>query len=322
MITITGKNKPLREWVLFSFLLVAAGLFSMIIPPLSFLVKIAFPVPLILLVLKLDSRYGFLGLTIAAIPLLLLAPDRAVMVAFVVKYGLLGILYGLLLKNYVSPGKSMATGVLGASLLALISSGLIYALTGENPFILSQEGRQAVEQWLLINQNAGAFKDLPPETQEVLFHDIIELFELFIPGQFIVTSAFEAVLTYLLARVLLRRLKYPALTPGVPFSGISFPWYIIWGLIAGLSLTLAGDQFSAPLIAKTGKNILFILFYVYLFSGLSVVVYFYQKSKLAGLLKVLLVMLAIVYIPFSMVIVLLLGVADPLVGFRRLTLKK
>ncbi len=321
MITIAGKNRPLREWALFSFLLLVAGLIGIVLPPLSFLVKIGFPVPLILIALKLDSRYSFLGLAVAAIPLWLLAPDQAAMVGFIAKYGLLGILYGLLFKNYVSSGKSMAAGVLGASVLALFSSVLIYTLTGETPFILSQEGRQAVEQWLLLNQNAGAFNNLPPEMQEVLFKNVIDLFELFIPGQFIVTSAVEAVLTYLLTRVLLRRLKYP-LTPGLPFSGISFPWYVIWGLIVGLGLTLAGDQFSMPAVSKTGKNILFILFYAYIFSGLSVAAYFYQKIKLAGPLKVLLVIIAFIYFPFSMVIILLLGLADPLVNFRRLTLKK
>jgi uncharacterized protein YybS (DUF2232 family) len=317
----TESNKPLREWVFFSSLLVAAGLLGMILPFLSFIVKIVFPVPLILMALKLDSRYSFLGLAAAAIPLLLLAPDRAEMLVFLVKYGLLGVLYGLVFKNYISAGKSMATGVFGASVLALAAAVFIYLLSGENPFILGQEGRQAVEQWLLLNQDAGAFNELPPEMREVFLKNIIEVFELFIPGQYIVTSMAEAVLIYYLARVLLRWLKY-SLAPGLPFTGISFPWYVIWGLIAGLGLTLAGDQFSVPVVAKAGKNILFILFYAYIFSGLSLAAYYYQKIKLAVPLKVLLIITAVVYLPFSVLIILLLGAVDPLVNFRRLKLKK
>jgi hypothetical protein len=108
------------------------------------------------------------------------------------------------------------------------------------------------------------------------------------------------------------------LTPLPAFSRLSVPWYIIWGLITGLGLTLAGDFLSIPLAGKIGKNILFILFYVYLVLGASVAVYYYRIIKLARPIKLALLALGLVYLPFSVSLFLILGVADPLINLRQL----
>lgn len=315
--TTGEKTRALREWAFFTSLVVITGLAGIFLPPAYFLATVALPVPVALLVVRLDIRYGILSLAAAGTILIFLVPQPVAALVLIMHYGLLGILYGLLFKNHVSPGRSIAAGLLGAAVLALLSVGLIYALTGANPFVLSPEARQAAENWVAANQQAGTFHELPPEWQESFGKNIIAVFELFIPGQFIVTAAAASAITYFLARAVLRRLNFP-LPPEPVFTRMSFPWYSIWGLITGLGLTLAGDQFSLQPAAKAGKNILFILFYAYLALGLSVAAYFYQKIKLAGPIKIFLVFLAVIYFPFSTVIILLLGVTDPLVNFRRL----
>ena len=229
----------------------------------------------------------------------------------------MGILYGLLFKNQVSSGKNIAAGLMGAAVLALFSMTMVYTLTGENPFVLGQEGRRMAEQWLAANQSAGAFNGVPADWQDSFGETMIALFELFIPAQFIVTSAVAAATTYFLARVSLRRLNF-ILPPPPAFTRMSLPWYSVWVLIAGLGLTLSGDQFSLELAARVGKNILFVLFYVYLALGFSVAAHYFRKIKLARAAKIIFLFLAAAYLPFSVVIILLLGVADSLMNFRRL----
>lgn len=319
--TTGDKTRALSEWAFFTSLAVTIGLAGIYLPPLYFLATVFLPLPVLLLVLRLDTRYGVLGLAAAGLFLLILVPEPMAALILIIHYGMLGILYGLLFKNHVSSGKNIAAGLLGTAFLALLSVALIIVLTGQNPFVLGQESRRMAEQWLAANQSSGAFNGVPPEWQGDFGENMIRIFELFIPGQFIVTSAAAAAFTYFLARAALRRLNF-FLPPPPVFTRMFFPWYSVWGLIIGLGLTLAGDHFALQLAAKIGKNILFILFYVYLALGLSVTVYFARRVKLAGPIKIVLLFLALVYFPFSTAAVLTLGVVDPLINFRRLPAEK
>ncbi|BAF61069.1 MAG: YybS family protein [Pelotomaculum sp.] len=310
------KTRALAEWGLLTALAVVIGLAGVFLPPLYFFTAVLFPVPLILLVMKLDSCYGLAGLAAAAVFLIIFVPAPAAVV-LIVQYGLLGILYGILFKNRVSSGATVSAGLLGACVLALAAACLVYALTGENPFVFDEENVRAAEQWLAENYGAGALKNVPPELQGDFSKKIISFMELFIPGQFVITSAFAAAVTYFLARAVLIRLGF-SLPPALAFSRITLPWYSIYGLIAGLGLTLAGDQFSVPAAARAGKNILFVLFYVYLVLGVSVAAYFYRLVSLPGPVKVIFLLMALIYLPFAAALVLALGVTDPLVNLRRL----
>jgi hypothetical protein len=236
---------------------------------------------------------------------------------YVLQFGLLGICYGLLFKNRVAQGKNIAVGIICSVVLTLFFAAGFYLSTGNNPFVLGEEGRQAAEQWLAANQSAGLLNDLPAGWQGSFGESVIATFELLIPGQYVVTAAAEAAFTYLIAAAYLRRINY-FLPPSSAFTALSLPWYSVWGLITGLALTLAGDLYSWAPAAKTGKNILFILFYLYLVLGLSVAAHFFRKVNLAKPIKFFLLILSAVYLPFSIIIILLLGVVDPLVNLRRL----
>jgi uncharacterized protein YybS (DUF2232 family) len=314
---ITGeKNRALAQWAFFTLLVAVVFLAGIYLPPLYFMATILLPLPVIMLVLRFDIRYAALGLT-AAMFLVLLITRNMEAAFYALQFGLLGICYGLLFKNRVAPGKNIAAGILCSVGLTLFSAAGFYLLTGSSPFVLGEEGRQAAEQWLAANQSAGLFNDLPAEWQESFGESMIATFELLIPGQYIVTAAAEAAFTYLVAAAYLRRINY-FLPPSTAFTALSLPWYSVWGLITGLALTLAGDLFSWAPAAKIGKNILFILFYLYLVLGFSVSAYFFRKVNLAKPIKFFLLILSAVYLPFSIIIILLLGVVDPLVNLRRL----
>jgi len=316
-LTTGEKNRALAQWAFFTLLVAVIGLAGIYLPPLYFIATILLPLPVMMLVLRFDIRYAALGLTAAGLFLTLLITRNMEATFYVLQFGLLGIFYGLLFKNRVAPGKNIAAGILCSVALTLFYAVCFYLLTGNSPFVLGEEGRQAAEQWLAANQSAGLFNDLPAEWQVSFGERVIATFELLIPGQYVVTAAAEAAFTYLIAAAYLRRINY-ILPPSPAFTALSLPWYSVWGLIIGLALTLAGDLFSWAPAAKIGKNILFILFYLYLILGLSVSAYFFRKVNLAKPIKFFLLILSAVYLPFSIMIILLLGVVDPLVNLRRL----
>ncbi|NLI11474.1 YybS family protein [Pelotomaculum propionicicum] len=315
--TTGEKTAALAQWAFFTSLVIVVGLGGIYLPPLYFIAAVLLPLPVMMLVLRLDLRYAALGLLVGALFLGILINSHLEADLFVLKFGLLGVCYGLLFKNRVAPGKSLAAGILCSVALTLIFAAGFYFLTGNNPFVLGEEGLQAAEQWLAANQSAGLFNDLPAEWQSSFGESVVATFELLLPGQYVVTAAIEAACAFLLAVAWLRRVNYFTSAPPA-FTALSLPWYSVWGLITGLALTLGGDLFSWTLAAKTGKNILFVLFYLYLILGLSVFIYFFRKVNLAKPIKISILILAVVYLPFSLMIILLLGVVDPLVNLRRL----
>lgn len=311
------KTGGLLEWVVFTALIAIVGLAGTILPIFSLLAVVLMPLPVILLVLRLDVRYGILGLAASGFIMLFAGQEPAVAMVMIIRYGLLGIFLGLLYKNYVSSGKGLVAALLAAVVLTVISLTVMYALTGENPLLLRQEERHLLEQqWVAMNQQMQALEDALPGNQSLSDY-LVNLFEFYIPGQIIVTSFISAAVTYLLARMVLERLKFRI--PPIPaFSGMYLPWYSVWGLIIGLGLTLVGDQFSLSLIAQAGKNILFVLANMYLVLGLSVAAFYFRKINLSLPLKILFLFIVVSNLPFSLTVLLLLGAADPLINFRRL----
>lgn len=314
--TADGKTRALTDWAFFTLLIAIIGLAGFYLPPLYGFAAILLPLPAALLVLKGDTRYGILGLVTAGLILTITIPPSAAYI-LVFQYGLLGILYGLLFKDRVSSAKILSMGMLYAAASAFLYLALNFFITGNNLLVLGETERASIEQMMAAYRDAGVFNDFPPEWQGSAAENIISTFELFIPGQYAVSMAALAAVTYFLARACLQRLKY-FLAPGLVFTTISLPWYSIWGPIMGLALTLAGDNFSWLLAAKTGKNILFILFWLYLILGLSIATYFFRKINIAWPIKLILLLFALAYLPFSTVVVVLLGATDPLVNFRRL----
>ncbi|MDD2553088.1 MAG: DUF2232 domain-containing protein [Desulfotomaculaceae bacterium] len=313
--TTSEKSRALAEWAFFTLMFAVAGLAGYYLPILEFFVAMLLPLPAMLIVLKCDARYAILGLAVAGLLFFVFMPPAAVFI-LVFRYGLLGVLFGLLFKNRISSGKILSFGMIYAGLAALLYLVLSY-FAGNNLFVIGEEVRSAFEQAIAAYRDAGMLNNIPAELQESFSESIISTYELLFPGQYIISAAVLAAITYFLARACLVRLNY-FLAPGLAFTMISLPWYSIWGPIVGLALTLAGDNFSWLLAAKIGKNILYILFWLYIFLGLSVAAYIFRKINVAWPLKLIILIFAIAYPPFSMVVLVLLGVIDPLVNLRRL----
>lgn len=313
----SNKTSALSQWVLLTALAILFVLAGLYLPFFGLLATVLLPLPLLLLVIRLDIRYAILSLLVAGAFLFILVPEQTPALLMILPAGLLGILYGLLFKNQVSSGVSIFAGLAGAAIFTLLSALLIYIFTDIKLFALDQDSRLFVEQWLEANSSVSVFSELPPELQGNFNENVIDIFELFIPGQYIVASAAAAVLSYFAARALLRRMQFK-LPPFPAFSRIFVPWYVAWGLITGLGMTLAGDYLAIPLVGKIGKNILFILFYLHLVVGASVAAYFFRNTKLARPFKLAVFALGLVYLPFSISLFLLLGVIDPLINMRQL----
>jgi uncharacterized protein YybS (DUF2232 family) len=313
----THKIGALPEWAFFTSITIVLFLALFYVPFFELLAKVLLPLPFVLLVLRLDTRYAALSLVVAGACLFYFAPGYTPALLLFLPLGLLGILFGLLYKNRVAPLVTLAAGLGLSALLTLLSAWLLDVVKGIKLFIIDQDRRIMLEQILTAYSNAGAFNNMSQEMQSGLYEKVMNFYEIFLPGQYIIEGAFFAGLAYFMSRAMLGRMRY-SLSPLPPFSEVRCPWYIVWSLILGLGLTLAGDYSAQPLVEKIGKNILFVFFYVYLVLGLSVVIYIARRIKIPGVFKAALLILGLIYLPFSITVLLLCGIVDPLTDLRNL----
>lgn len=315
------KARVLAEGAFLTTVTVLLGILGLSFPPLYYLIFMFIPLPLIVFVRRYHIKYGLPVLLLADAFIFGLAPESSSALLLIVYFNGLGLLYGLLFKNHVPVGRSILTGAGLSVILVLLVVFIVFIVAGVDLFELDQKTRHLMLQNIEVYRQAGVFNGIPVELQTDLINKAVDTIELFMPGQLIVTVIITSVITYLLAHRVFIRLRYQ-LTPIPPFSKVRFPWYMVWGLIAGLGFTLLGDFLFVSWLGKTGKNLLFILFHVFLVPGLSVAVFYYFRLNFAGWAKFLLLLLLIFYFPLSMVILFLLGVIDSLANLRGLPEEK
>jgi hypothetical protein len=124
------------------------------------------------------------------------------------------------------------------------------------------------------------------------------------------------VIAYLLSRWLVSRWRpVPALGA---FSTWQLPWPFAWGVITGLAALLWGDWQGTALAVTVGENILASYLPLLLVTGLEVVCYLWRHLPLPVLVKGLVLVSLFFYLPVGGLMLVLLGLFDPLLNFRRL----
>ena len=88
-----------------------------------------------------------------------------------------------------------------------------------------------------------------------------------------------------------------------------------------LGLALAGDFWGQSLLVAIGQNIIYVYLPILLVTGLSVAVYYYYKVPISATWKMLLVFVALINLPLTVIALILLGTFDPLFNYRKLTLR-
>ncbi|MEG3072336.1 MAG: DUF2232 domain-containing protein [Candidatus Syntrophopropionicum ammoniitolerans] len=203
----TGERaRALAKWAFFTLVFVVAGLVGFYLPMFEFLAAMLLPLPIMLIILRFDARYAILGLTVAGLLFFVFMPPASVFV-LLFRYGLLGILLGLLFKNRIASGKILTAGMAYAGVAALLYLTLSY-LTGNNLFAMGEEMHSALEQAMAAYRDAGMLNNIPADLQESFGRSIIATYELLFPGQYIISAVVLAAGTYFFARAFLARLNY------------------------------------------------------------------------------------------------------------------
>jgi len=293
---------------------VLLGLLTLVVP-LSFLAILLLPLPMVYLIVKRDLNQGLLALVLVAVFVFLAVGNVSLILLLLLHIGPPAVVIGLLIKNKVSVGKSVyvlffwALVVAGINLSYLTASGVagFDNATGEINAVVDQMSERYLE--------SDTTNDSERQQLMHLTEQIARQVWLFLPGMVIVWTYTATLGTFFIARRLLGGLGY-AMPGGSPFSRWCLPWYSIWLVITGLALTLAGEEFSIAWTGVLGKNILFVSAFIFFVLGISVMVYLFQVWKMARIVKIIIAVIIVMYLPF---IILALGVVDPVANVRRLS---
>lgn len=313
----SNKTRALTEGAFLATLAAILGLMGLYIPPLYFLTSLLVPLPLAVLVKRHDLVTGLLALVVTTFLLFIFFGEPFTVLIMMIQFGPLGLLFGILFKNHVPAGPSIAAGSILAAFLAVITIAMTFWITGINPFAMGQEMRQSMEQATSWYARAGIVDAEGEQQLREFTEQMIRLVPIFLPGSLVVWALISTLLTYLVTRAVLIRLNY-SVPPVPPFSQWRYPWYSLWGMILGLGLVLVGDQWDLTVVGNIGTNILYIFAFVFFILGLSVITFFMKRWRVMPLVKVIIAIVALLYLPFFGLGIMIMGMLDPVLNGRRL----
>ena len=135
------------------------------------------------------------------------------------------------------------------------------------------------------------------------------------PSFVVVGTGFIVWLNVVVSKPLFRMkgVKYPDLGPADMWRA---PEYLVWGLIAAGFLMLL----SKSDLDFAATNALIIISVIYIFHGLSIVLFFFKKYNVPALTRYV-IYLIIILQQLSMVILALMGLFDQWIDFRKIHAK-
>ncbi len=309
MLEKTLDNGMLRGWAVLTLTFLFAALASFIGP----FVLVLAPLPVLYYTTLLKRLEGF----------------SVVAASFVTAYGVLSLLRqhinlpmlfmvaftGLLLTEILKRNLSFEKTILAAALVLFLC-----ALA----FILYSSYRADIAPWRLIEnyaaivvrENLELYKKLniPKEQIQIITEKTPQITRFFV-GIFPAMGISGSVLTVwanLLAGRMLFRIK------GLPFHDFGnlttwkAPEKLVWVLIA------AGGMLFVPFegIIIVGMNLLILTCMIYMFQGLSITAFFFQKKQVSRIFRLIFYSLIIIQ-QYMLVFVIALGLFDLWIDFRK-----
>ena len=302
---------PLVEGAFLALITAGLGALAIYFFPVKFLVDYIWGIPRIIIVKKHDLRIGLLTL-LTAFFIIWLLTNPVMTLLLVIELAPLALAYALLFKHKVSPGVTLLSGAVVAIVSDLVTVlGYLYLAkvnllpTDET---LRMQAQQFAEMYTKFGMNA--------EQAKQLVDSAVKLAMMLIPSTLAIVAVFRAFLSYILAAKVLRKLNYSVAT--LPrFSEWKLPWYLIWSLILGVGMSLLGDYYQIKMLGDIGKNLVFVVIPLFLVIGAAVMTHFFQTWQIAYWLKLVLVIIALIYFNSSLVLLVLIGIFDPVVSFRK-----
>jgi uncharacterized protein YybS (DUF2232 family) len=272
------------------------------------------PLPFLYYAVKLGMRRGaFLGvLTAVVIGLAARLAGFTQMLIFALEFGLLGLVLAELYRRRESIGRTI---LLAEGFMLLVSFGILFLFvlsSGQGPVTVTMEYLQRhLEESMRTYQEMGLSPEKSAELEAFGKQALGTLRKIF-PALMVLGTGFVVWLNIMVSRPLLRARGLPAPDFG-PLERWRAPEHLIWAVIAaGFSLlVLSGALWWAAV------NVLIVTMTVYMFQGLSILVFLLNKYRVPTWARAGIYLLIILQQLF-LLLMAMAGLFDQWIDLRRI----
>ena len=286
------RYKDSIRTVAYIILLTAVNYF---IPFLSMAVMILWPVPIVYLVQKKESR-SVIGVIVIAALINGLLFGTLMGLMTIIGFGLVGFVIGNVIKEGLSPLKTLITAVI----TVIISQALI--------FYVSSGMLNLNYQTLLQQAVESLSSDFDQQSVEQLINAQMSMIRMIFPALLAISASITGILNYYVSAWYLRRRGlnielYKAV------SSWYFPrWFVSIAIVVSLLLT-SNSIFL---------NINIFMFFLAFLQGFAVLMYYLSTKNSSFLLKSFMIFLIFIFPPVP-IILILIGLLDMWFNFRKQT---
>jgi len=316
------RTQALAEGALMATIAAILGLAGIYLPFMRVFTDMFWTIPIVIVTVRHGLTTGAVSLGVAGLLILVMAhPLQAVFL--MLQFGGLALFYGVAFKNGYKAAMTLFAGTGVAVLSLFLVIVLMIALFGVDVVNIAAQMEESMELTIDLYQRLGLFKQSAQTglTEEVV-RQMMEAFShtlgLLIPAFFVLWALATAFLNYLIAQIVLLRLKIK-IVPLPPFREWRLPWWIIWGFIVGFAAYLAGDYFAFEGLLHLGLNIMLIYTPILFILGLSVGSFYTGKYFTSTWSRVLIVIVAFIFLRFVFLALMAVGLLDLVLNYRHLS---
>lgn len=253
---------------------------------------------------------GLIALFIVGVIARLAGYSRVIL--FCLEFGIVGLIIAEIFRREFSFGLTIFWGTV---FMLIVGAGFLFFIgmtRGLSPFELVMDYFQAN-----LNKTLGLYKDMGLEPDKALqlkeFGKAVrDLLSKIYPALLIVGTGFVVWLNVVVSKPIFRmgKLKYPDLGRADRWQA---PEYLVWGvIIAGFSLffPVSGIRFVA-------LNGLIVFSVIYMFHGLSILMFIFNKHHVPGWIRVGVYVLVVIQQMF-LILLALAGLFDQWIDFRKI----
>lgn len=272
------------------------------------------PLPFIFYFYRLEMKEGIVNGVIVLFMVWLLGKvtGQSYLFLFCLEFGIVGLIISGLFKRRLPIGTTVFWGTAAMLLMGTVFLFLTGMSEDQGPVEMILGYLQAgLEQTAAIYEQSGMDQETLEQIRQAL--DLLgRVIARIFPALIIISTGFVIWLNVVLSRPVFRmgRLDYPSFGDADKWCA---PEFMVWGVIgSGFALFLpsTGIRFIA-------ENLLIVLSMIYVFHGLSILMFFFNKFRIPGWARIGIYLLIVLQQIF-LIILAFIGLFDQWADFRKI----
>lgn len=311
-LNLNNNTRKITETAVIVGIMVVFGFFGFYGFPI---INTLYPVPAIIIGVRHDIKYSFLSVLASSLIIGILLDILTGIFLFIV-FGVFAVVLAHLIGKKNKPYKVIIGSTFAHLISTIIVIYILQLITGVKfADQISTFLNEAVDAQLKIFESMGFSNYEMFEAGEV-FRLTINYIIAIIPSILIITSVFISYINYWISATILVRLGHNTVTKP-KFIHFALPQNFIIGVGVIILATLALKYFSPTYYETVFLNLIVLGFFMFFLQGFAVILYFIGKMKINSIVKVILIVIILIYMPLSLIISLI-GVVDSIFDFRKI----